>query len=119
MSGTVAYCAQDSWIFSGTVQDNVIFGRKFSEVRYKNALEASALLNDVSQFPQGDQTLVGDRGTSLSGYLIKYVDRKRVLGGQKARVALARAIYADADIYFLDDPLSAVDAAVGRFLFDK
>uniref|UniRef100_A0A1I7XVD1 ABC transporter domain-containing protein n=1 Tax=Heterorhabditis bacteriophora TaxID=37862 RepID=A0A1I7XVD1_HETBA len=106
MSGRVAYCAQDSWIFSGTIRDNVIFGNMFNEVKYRQALEVSALNSDIDQLQRGDATLVGDRGTSLSG-------------GQKARVALARAIYSDADIFLLDDPLSAVDAAVGRYLFDK
>ena len=56
--------------------------------------------------PDGDMTLVGERGVSLSG-------------GQKARISLARAVYFDADVYLLDDPLSAVDAAVSRHLFDK
>ena len=61
---------------------------------------------DLEIMPHGDSTLIGDRGVSLSG-------------GQRARVSLARALYTDADIFLLDDPLSAVDAAVGRHIFDK
>ncbi|CAI4226268.1 unnamed protein product [Auanema sp. JU1783] len=106
MSGRIAYCSQDSWIFSGTVRDNILFDQSFDEARYRKAIDYSALSNDIAQLPHGDATTVGDRGTSLSG-------------GQKARIALARALYSDGDIYLLDDPLSAVDAAVGRFLFDK
>ncbi|KIH61296.1 ABC transporter, ATP-binding protein [Ancylostoma duodenale] len=106
ISGKVAYCSQDSWIFSGTIRDNILFGYEFDQEKYRKALEISALNNDIAQFPRGDAVLVGDRGTSLSG-------------GQKARIALARAIYSDADVFLLDDPLSAVDATVGRFLFEK
>ncbi|EPB77372.1 hypothetical protein ANCCEY_03525 [Ancylostoma ceylanicum] len=106
ISGKVAYCSQDSWIFSGTIRENILFGYEFDQEKYRKALEISALNNDIAQFPRGDAVLVGDRGTSLSG-------------GQKARIALARAIYSDADVFLLDDPLSAVDATVGRFLFEK
>ncbi|VDL78379.1 unnamed protein product [Nippostrongylus brasiliensis] len=106
INGKVAYCSQDVWIFSGTIRDNVLFGNEFDQEKYQRALELSALASDVAQLPRGDAVLVGDRGTSLSG-------------GQKARLALARAIYSDADIFLLDDPLSAVDATVGRFLFEK
>ena len=67
---------------------------------------SDVFLQDLEVLPDGDMTLVGERGVSLSG-------------GQKARVSLARAIYFDADIYLLDDPLSAVDSAVGRHIFDK
>ncbi|KAK6759548.1 hypothetical protein RB195_021245 [Necator americanus] len=106
ISGKIAYCSQDAWIFSGTIRDNILFDYEFDQEKYRKALEISALNNDIAQFPRGDAVLVGDRGTSLSG-------------GQKARVSLARAIYSDADIFLLDDPLSAVDASVGRYLFEK
>ncbi|KAK6044827.1 ABC transporter, ATP-binding protein [Cooperia oncophora] len=98
--GKTAYCSQDVWIFSGTIRDNILFGYDFDQEKYRRALELSALSNDIAQFPRGDAVLVGDRG-------------------QKARIALARAIYSDADVFLLDDPLSAVDATVGRFLFEK
>ena len=74
--------------------------------RFTEVVEACALEKDFSLFPNGDSTLVGERGISLSG-------------GQKARINLARALYIDADIYLLDDPLSAVDTHVGRHLFDR
>ncbi|KAK6011050.1 ABC transporter, ATP-binding protein, partial [Ostertagia ostertagi] len=114
ISGKIGYCSQDVWIFSGTIRDNILFGCDYDPgfstyafiEKYRRALEVSALSNDIAQFPRGDAVLVGDRGTSLSG-------------GQKARIALARAIYSDADVFLLDDPLSAVDATVGRFLFEK
>ncbi|PIO74854.1 ABC transporter, ATP-binding protein [Teladorsagia circumcincta] len=106
VSGKIGYCSQDVWIFSGTIRDNILFGCDYDQENYRRALEISALSNDIAQFPRGDAVLVGDRGTSLSG-------------GQKARIALARAIYSDADVFLLDDPLSAVDATVGRFLFEK
>lgn len=78
----------------------------FSIHRYKNVVQVCCLETDFQQFPFGDKTLVGERGTSLSG-------------GQRARVNLARAVYNEADIYLFDDPLSAVDTKVGRHLFDE
>ncbi|GJN87677.1 hypothetical protein Rhopal_000632-T1 [Rhodotorula paludigena] len=104
--GTVAYCAQQPWIMGGTVKSNITFGHRFEPEFYDLVLEACALREDLKLLPQGDETEVGEKGISLSG-------------GQKARVALARAVYARADIYLLDDPLSAVDAHVGRHLFDR
>ena len=104
--GKVAYASQAPWIFSGTVRQNILCGLDYDAERYNRVIEACALIDDFSLFSDGDSTLVGERSTSLSG-------------GQKARVNLARALYIDADIYLLDDPLSAVDARVGRHLFDN
>ncbi|POY70789.1 hypothetical protein BMF94_6201 [Rhodotorula taiwanensis] len=104
--GTVAYCAQQPWIMGGTVKSNITFGHRFEPDFYELVLEACALREDLKLLPHGDETEVGEKGISLSG-------------GQKARVALARAVYARADIYLLDDPLSAVDAHVGRHLYDR
>uniref|UniRef100_A0A183DYN8 ABC transporter domain-containing protein n=1 Tax=Gongylonema pulchrum TaxID=637853 RepID=A0A183DYN8_9BILA len=104
--GRVAYTSQEAWIFPGTIRDNILFGNPYVKSRYDKAVEICALKQDFSQLPFGDKSSVGDRGQSLSG-------------GQKARISLARTIYQDADIYLLDDPLSAVDPAVGRFLFDR
>ncbi|XP_026726078.1 multidrug resistance-associated protein 4-like [Trichoplusia ni] len=103
--GKVAYACQESWLFPGTVRENILFGLPYDVQKYKEVCKASSLLPDFKQFPYGDLSLVGERGVSLSG-------------GQRARINLARAIYREADIYLLDDPLSAVDANVGRQLFD-
>ena len=104
--GKIAWVGQQPWIFSGTVRDNVLFGEPFDPNRYQKALEACGLINDLQRFPDGDLTVVGERGTVLSG-------------GQQARVELARAVYSNADIYLLDDPLSAVDSKVGYDIFEK
>lgn len=104
LRGSTAYVPQVPFIIHGTVRDNVLFGLAFDEKRYKQAIEVCALQPDIDILVSGDQTMIGERGIDLSG-------------GQKARVALARAVYSDADIVLLDDPLSAVDAHVGHKLF--
>jgi len=104
--GKIAWVGQQPWIFSGTVRDNILFGEPFDPKRYEKALEACDLTKDLQRFPDGDSTVVGERGTVLSG-------------GQQARVELARAVYSNADIYLLDDPLSAVDSKVGHDIFEK
>ncbi|GAA5894971.1 uncharacterized protein JCM6883_002275 [Sporobolomyces salmoneus] len=104
--GSVAYTAQQPWIMGGTVRSNITFGYRFEPEFYDLVLEACALKEDLKILPNGDETEIGEKGVSVSG-------------GQKARIALARAVYARADIYLLDDPLSAVDAHVGRHLFDR
>jgi ABC-type multidrug transport system fused ATPase/permease subunit len=102
---TVAYVSQLAWIFGGTVRDNIIFGMPYEKERYLKALRVTHLEHDVNtQFASGDMTEIGEKGVNLSG-------------GQKQRLSLARAIYADADVYFLDDPLSALDAHVGAGVF--
>ncbi|XP_076312445.1 ATP-binding cassette sub-family C member 4-like isoform X2 [Tachypleus tridentatus] len=106
VQGKVAYVSQEPWVFAGTVRDNVVLGNKFNNEKYQKIVEVCALDKDIKQLPFGDKTLVGEKGVSLSG-------------GQKARISLARAIYFDADVYLLDDPLSAVDTAVAKHLFDK
>ncbi|XP_069826776.1 ATP-binding cassette sub-family C member 4 [Dendropsophus ebraccatus] len=104
--GRIAYVSQQPWVFSGTVRSNILFGKEYNHEKYERVLRACALKKDLLQLDDGDLTTIGDRGVTLSG-------------GQKARVNLARAVYQDADIYLLDDPLSAVDAEVGRHLFEK
>ena len=106
VNGKIAYLSQMSWVFSGTIRDNILFGRSFEPKRYQEIVEVCCLQTDLHSFPQGDLTEIGHRGVSLSG-------------GQRVRVSLARALYSDADIYLLDDPLSAVDAKVGKHLFDR
>ncbi|XP_046746888.1 ATP-binding cassette sub-family C member 4-like [Diprion similis] len=102
----ISYTSQDPWLFSGSIRDNILLGQPYDEIRYQDVARVCALLKDFEQLPQGDLSFVGERGASLSG-------------GQRARVNLARAVYRDADLYLLDDPLSAVDARVGRHLFEE
>ena len=106
INGSVSYCSQDVWIQNATLRDNVLFGREFDQGRYDAVIEACALQADIATLPAGDATEIGERGINLSG-------------GQKARVSLARACYADADVVLLDDVLSAVDAHVARHITDK
>ncbi|XP_034411084.1 multidrug resistance-associated protein 4-like isoform X1 [Cyclopterus lumpus] len=106
VKGQLTYASQQPWVFPGTIRSNILFGKALDPQKYERVLRACALKRDLELLPDADLTLIGDRGATLSG-------------GQKARVNLARAVYQDADIYLLDDPLSAVDAEVGRHLFEK
>ncbi|KAJ3241106.1 hypothetical protein HDU81_001892 [Chytriomyces hyalinus] len=101
----IAYAAQMPWILSGTIRENILFGMPLDEDKMKKVIYACALERDLELFEDGLDTVVGERGITLSG-------------GQKSRVALARACYSDADLILMDDPLSAVDAKVGRHIFD-
>ncbi|CAH0022950.1 unnamed protein product [Clonostachys rhizophaga] len=104
--GTVAFASQQTWILNATVKENIIFGYRYDPDFYEQTVKACALIDDFAQLPDGDETVVGERGISLSG-------------GQKARVSLARAVYARADIYLLDDVLSAVDSHVGKHIMQN
>ncbi|THV08675.1 P-loop containing nucleoside triphosphate hydrolase protein [Dendrothele bispora CBS 962.96] len=105
--GKVAYCPQTAWIQNATLRDNVLFGQPFDEERYWKVMEAACMIPDLQLLPDGDLTEVreiGEKGINLSG-------------GQKQRVNIARSLYYNADIVLFDDPLSAVDAHVGKALF--
>ncbi|GLD97558.1 hypothetical protein PINS_up006248 [Pythium insidiosum] len=102
----VAYCSQEPWLQTMSIRDNVLFGSAFDEHKYWCVMDACGLLEDLEQLPMGDATQVGPKGINLSG-------------GQKARIALARACYADADLYLLDCPLASVDAVVQSDVFRK
>ncbi|XP_075905473.1 ATP-binding cassette sub-family C member 4-like [Nelusetta ayraudi] len=106
VKGQLTYAAQLPWVFPGTIRSNILFGKEMNHQKYERVVRACALKKDLELLPDGDLTLIGDRGATLSG-------------GQRARVNLARAVYQDADIYLLDDPLSAVDAEVGKHLFEQ
>jgi len=106
VEGSVAYVSQQAWIQNATVRENILFSRAFDSARYERVIDTCALRQDLEILPAGDATEIGERGINLSG-------------GQKQRVSLARAVYFNADIYLLDDPLSAVDAHVGKHIFDN
>ncbi|XP_050076526.1 multidrug resistance-associated protein 1 isoform X5 [Anopheles maculipalpis] len=104
--GRIAYVSQQAWIQNATLKDNILFGKPMDQRRYNRVIEACALKPDIEMLPGGDMTEIGEKGINLSG-------------GQKQRVSLARAVYNDADVYFLDDPLSAVDSHVGKHIFEQ
>ncbi|XP_043594435.1 ATP-binding cassette sub-family C member 4-like isoform X1 [Bombus pyrosoma] len=106
VNGSLSYAGQEAWVFGSTVRQNILFGQPYNRQLYQKVVKACSLQRDFKQFPQGDQTVVGERGSSLSG-------------GQKARINLARSLYRQADIYLLDDPLSAVDTHVSKHLFEE
>ncbi|OXU18927.1 hypothetical protein TSAR_000783 [Trichomalopsis sarcophagae] len=105
INGTISYASQRPWLFPGTIRENVLFDQSYDEERYQQVIRVCSLERDLEQLAQADRTQVGERGTNLSG-------------GQCTRINLARAVYRDADIYILDDPLSAVDANVCKCLFN-
>ncbi|XP_038694117.1 putative ABC transporter C family member 15 isoform X2 [Tripterygium wilfordii] len=104
--GKKAYVAQSPWIQTGTIRENILFGKHMKKAFYEDVVEGCALNQDIHLWADGDLSLVGERGMNLSG-------------GQKQRVQLARAVYSDSDVYILDDPFSAVDAHTGTHLFKK
>ncbi|CAL8146547.1 unnamed protein product [Orchesella dallaii] len=106
IKGDIAYVAQQAWIQNGSVRDNILFGKPYDTQKYRRVVEACALRPDLEILAAGDKTEIGEKGINLSG-------------GQKQRIALARAVYSNASVYLLDDPLSAVDAHVGKHIFDK
>eukprot|EP01028_Stygiella_incarcerata_P007998 TRINITY_DN335_c0_g4_i1.p1 TRINITY_DN335_c0_g4~~TRINITY_DN335_c0_g4_i1.p1 ORF type:complete len:1380 (-),score=414.43 TRINITY_DN335_c0_g4_i1:928-5067(-) len=103
---TYGFVPQQAFIMNGTVKENIIFGKPFDIGRYEMAIRVCSLERDLEVLPAGDETEIGEKGINLSG-------------GQKQRVALARAVYANEEVFLLDDPLSAVDAHVGRHLFEE
>ncbi|KAF6287414.1 ATP binding cassette subfamily C member 12 [Rhinolophus ferrumequinum] len=106
VGGTLACVSQQAWIFHGNVRENILFGEKYDHQRYQHTVRVCALQDDLSSLPYRDLTEVGERGLNLSG-------------GQKQRISLARAVYSDREVYLLDDPLSAVDAHVGKHVFEE
>ncbi|KAL3501061.1 hypothetical protein ACH5RR_035510 [Cinchona calisaya] len=104
--GTKAFVPQSAWIQTGTIKDNVLFGKEMKKAYYEDVIRGCALDRDIEIWPDGDLSIVGERGMNLSG-------------GQKQRIQLARAIYSDSDILLLDDPFSAVDAHTGTHIFKE
>ncbi|OAX79950.1 hypothetical protein ACJ72_05730 [Emergomyces africanus] len=106
MNASRAFCPQYAWVQNATVKENILFGKAYDDVWYNNVIDACALRTDFDMLPAGDGTEIGERGITVSG-------------GQKQRLNIARAIYFDADLILMDDPLSAVDAHVGRHIMDN
>nr|CAB3469604.1 unnamed protein product [Digitaria exilis] len=104
--GSIAYVPQVPWILSGSLQDNILLGKEFDPRRYKEVIQACALDVDISAMARGDMSHIGEKGTNLSG-------------GQRARVALARALYQNSDVYLFDDILSAVDSQVASWILEN
>ena len=105
-TGSLAYVSDTPWAFSGTIRENILFGLPYKEDWYLQTVEACQLKKDFKTFPQGDLSRIGEHGATVSG-------------GQRTRIALARAVYSNADIFLLDDPLSCLDAKVGKLIFEK
>ncbi|XP_054154952.1 ATP-binding cassette sub-family C member 2-like [Oppia nitens] len=103
---SLAYVPQQAWIQNATLKDNILFGKPYDPIKYRQVLRACALEPDLRQLSGGDETEIGEKGINLSG-------------GQKQRVSLCRAVYSDADIYLFDDPLSAVDSHVGKHIMTE
>lgn len=106
INGRMSYASEIPWLISGSVKDNILMDRDYDEERYKKVIKTCALTKDLEMFKNSDETLVGDRGTTLSG-------------GQKTRINLARAVYNETEIVLLDDPLCSVDPEVGNYIFKK
>jgi ABC-type multidrug transport system fused ATPase/permease subunit len=102
----VAYCAQEAWIQSLSIKNNILFGQPYDEERYKKVIYQCGLKRDISLFDAGDLTEIGEKGLTLSG-------------GQKARISLARAVYSSAQILVLDDILAALDVHTSVFIVNK
>lgn len=105
-NGTIAYVPQIPWVFSGTLRENVLFGLPFHYDQYMRVIKACGLEKDIARFPDGDEVVIGERGNTLSG-------------GQQTRISLARAVYANCDIYLLDNPLASLDSNVGDNIFKQ
>lgn len=132
VAGRVSYASQTPFLLDATVRDNILFGKDYDVMRYKQAIDVACMSQDLDMLIAGDLTRIGERGVSLSGgtrakYKALPCQRESVLNleaililsGQKARISLARAVYADADIVLLDDPLSALDSNVGNRVFTE
>ena len=106
LSGSLAYVGQKAWIQSKTIKENILFGKELDEQRYQDSIKFSCMTEDLKILQKKDETLLGDKGVNLSG-------------GQKTRLSIARAMYSNADIYLFDDPISALDIHVGKYVMEE
>ena len=104
--GSLFYVAQEPWIFTSTLKQNILFGKDYDEAKFERVIRACSLDKDIMVMAEGCETIIGEKGINLSG-------------GQRARVSLARALYYDAQVYLIDDPLSAVDTNVAKQIFEN
>uniref|UniRef100_A0A674KGA5 ATP binding cassette subfamily C member 8 n=1 Tax=Terrapene triunguis TaxID=2587831 RepID=A0A674KGA5_9SAUR len=104
--GSVAYASQKPWLLNATVEENIIFESSFNKQRYKAVIDACSLQPDIDILPHGDQTQIGERGINLSG-------------GQRQRISVARALYQQTNVVFLDDPFSALDIHLSDHLMQE
>lgn len=102
----IAYVSQQSWSMSKTIKENIVMGFPWSETRFRDAIKYACFEDDLNHMPNRELTVIGNKGVNLSG-------------GQKARLAIARALYSDADVYLFDDPISALDINVGKQIMEK
>ena len=105
-SGSIAYVSDTPWVFPGTIRENILFGSTYNKKWYLKTIQACQLENDFKTLPEQDLSLIGEHGATLSG-------------GQRTRIALARAVYSQADVYLLDDPFSSLDAKVAEKVFNN
>ena len=106
ISGSTSFVPQSAFLINDTLRNNIVFYKPFDIDRYSECIVKCGLYEDLKTFESKDLTEIGERGINLSG-------------GQKQRIALARALYNESDIYLIDDALSALDAEVGKFIFDE
>ncbi|KAF9165068.1 hypothetical protein DFQ26_000661 [Actinomortierella ambigua] len=106
VNGSMAYVPHDAWLLNATLKENILFGKPYSRQKYNDILRVCALNRDLNLLSNGDETEIGERGVNLSY-------------GQRQRVSLARAVYSDAEIMLLDDPLSGMDAQIGKHIFQE
>uniref|UniRef100_A0A8C4MAV6 ATP binding cassette subfamily C member 11 n=1 Tax=Equus asinus TaxID=9793 RepID=A0A8C4MAV6_EQUAS len=104
--GSLAYVPQQPWMIGASIRENILMGVQYDKARYLQVLHCCSLNRDLEILPFGDMTEIGERGLNLSG-------------GQKQRISLARAVYADRDVYLLDDPMSALDNHVAKHVFEE